>query len=133
MATQRSSSHRSSIAWQKGMQIAALVYKATQTFPANERFGLTNQLRRAAVSIPSNIAEGKGRLSTGELVQFLGIARGSSLELQTQLELAAMLGFGDPVAMSDAEGLVSEEIKILNAAIATLRAKMAAKKPSAGL
>ena len=57
--------------------------------------GLTNQLRRAAVSIPSNIAEGKGRLSTGELIQFLGIARGSTLEVQTQLELASMLGFGE--------------------------------------
>jgi four helix bundle protein len=56
------------------MQLAALIYKVTQGFPADERFGLTNQLRRAAVSIPSNIAEGKGRLSTGELIQFLGIA-----------------------------------------------------------
>jgi four helix bundle protein len=128
MATQSSSSHRSSIAWQKGMEIAALVYKATQRFPADERFGLTNQLRRAAVSIPSNIAEGKGRLSTGELVEFLGMARGSSLEVQTQLELAALLGFGDGGVMADVQNLVSEEIKILNAAIATLRTKMAAKK-----
>jgi four helix bundle protein len=74
MATQSSSSHRNSIAWQKGMELAKLVYKATQRFPADERFGLTNQLRRAAVSIPSNIAEGRGRLTTGEYVQFLGIA-----------------------------------------------------------
>jgi four helix bundle protein len=75
------------------MELAALVYQLTRSFPVDERFGLTNQLRRAAVSIPSNIAEGKGRQSTGDLVQFLSIARGSTLEVQTQLELAEMLGF----------------------------------------
>jgi four helix bundle protein len=89
---------------------------------------LTNQLRRAAVSIPSNIAEGKGRLSTGELIQFLGIARGSTLEVQTQLEIASMLGFGERAGMMEAQELVVEEIKILNAALVTLRAKVAAKK-----
>jgi four helix bundle protein len=122
------SSHRNSVAWQKGMALAALIYKVTQGFPADERFGLTNQLRRAAVSIPSNIAEGKGRLSTGELIQFLGIARGSTLEVQTQLELASMLGFGDQVGMLEAQELVVEEIKILNATLLTLRARVAAKK-----
>ena len=122
------SSHRNSVAWQKGMALAALIYKVTQGFPADERFGLTNQLRRAAVSIPSNIAEGKGRLSTGELIQFLGIARGSTLEVQTQLEIASMLGFGERAAMMEAQKLVVEEIKILNAALVTLRAKVAAKK-----
>jgi four helix bundle protein len=94
----------------------------------DERFGLTNQLRRAAVSIPSNIAEGKGRLSTGELIQFLGIARGSTLEVQTQLELASMLGFGDPAGIREAQGLVVEEVKILNATLVTLRGKVAGKK-----
>ncbi|MGA7157919.1 MAG: four helix bundle protein [Acidobacteriaceae bacterium] len=128
MATQSGSSHRNSIAWQKGMDLAKVVYKATQTFPSDERFGLTNQLRRAAVSIPSNIAEGNGRLSTGELMQFLGIARGSALEVQTQLELAAMLGFGDTAEMAMAHALVDEEIRILNAALATLRARVAKKQ-----
>ncbi|MDQ2925549.1 MAG: four helix bundle protein [Acidobacteriota bacterium] len=73
--TENTSSHRNSIAWQKAMELARIVYKTSQRFPSEERFGLTNQLRRAAVSIPSNIAEGKGRLTTGELIQFLGIAR----------------------------------------------------------
>ncbi len=128
VAAEMHSSHTNSVAWQKGMALAALIYKVTQGFPADECFGLTNQLRRAAVSIPSNIAEGKGRLSTGELIQFLGIARGSTLEVQTQLELASMLGFGEQAGMLQAQGLVVEEIKILNAALVTLRAKVAAKK-----
>jgi four helix bundle protein len=128
VAAEKYSSHKNSVAWQKGMELAALIYKVTQGFPADERFGLTNQLRRAAVSIPSNIAEGKGRLSTGELIQFLGIARGSTLEVQTQLELASMLGFGDQVGIREAQGLVVEEVKILNATLVTLRAKVAAKR-----
>ena len=129
VAAEMHSSQRNSVAWQKGMQLAALIYKVTQGFPVDERFGLTNQLRRAAVSIPSNIAEGKGRLSTGELIQFLGIARGSTLEVQTQLELASMLGFGDPAGIVEAQAVVVEEIRILNATLVTLRAKVAAKKP----
>ena len=129
VAAEMHSSHRNSVAWQKGMQLAALIYKVTQGFPVDERFGLTNQLRRAAVSIPSNIAEGKGRLSTGELIQFLGIARGSTLEVQTQLELASMLGFGDPAGIVEAQAVVVEEIRILNATLVTLRARVAAKKP----
>ena len=122
------SSHKNSIAWQRGMQLAAMIYQVTQAFPTDERFGLTNQLRRAAVSIPSNIAEGKGRSSTGELIQFLSIARGSTLEVQTQLELAVMLGFGNAVALAEAQAVVEEEIKILNATLVTLRAKAAQKK-----
>jgi four helix bundle protein len=122
------SSHRNSIAWQKGMELARVIYRLTQRFPAEERFGLTNQLRRASVSIPSNIAEGKGRLTTGELIQFLGIARGSTLEVQTQLELASMLGFGDSIDIAEAEALAFEELRILNAALTTLRAKLAAKR-----
>jgi len=88
----RKALYRDSIAWQKSMELAAMVYKMTQRFPTEERFGLTNQLRRASVSVPSNIAEGKGRTSIGELIQFVGIARGSTLEIQTQMEIAVMLG-----------------------------------------
>ena len=122
------SSHKDSIAWQKGMELAEVIYKVTRDFPRDERFGLTNQLRRAAVSIPSNIAEGKGRLNTGELLQFLGIARGSTLEVETQLDLAIKLGFGAHEGIERARNLVSEEIRILNASIATLRTRVAAKK-----
>jgi four helix bundle protein len=110
------------------MELAKAVYRATQQFPADERFGLTNQLRRAAVSIPSNIAEGRGRLTTGEYVRFLGIARGSALEVQTQLELASMFGFGEPAEMAEAEAITTEEIKILNSALATVRVQVATKK-----
>lgn len=125
--TENTSSHRNSIVWQKAMELARIVYKTSQRFPSEEHFGLTNQLRRAAVSIPSNIAEGKGRLTTGELIQFLGIARGSTLEVLTQLELALMLGFGDPPAIAEAEAIAFEVSKILNAALTTLRAKQVTK------
>src|ERR1700712_658700 len=120
------SSHRASIAWQKGMELARPVNKPPRHFPSDERFGLTNQLRRAAVSIPSNIAEGKGRLTTGELIQFLGIARGSVLEVQTQLELSVMMNFGLAADLASAQSLAIELSMILNATITTLRAKQAA-------
>lgn len=77
--------------WNKAIDLAVDVYKATSTFPTDERFGLTSQSRRAAVSIPSNIAEGAGRNSVKEFNYFLGIANGSSYELQTQLVIANKL------------------------------------------
>jgi four helix bundle protein len=67
--------------WQKAMQLAVAVYRLTDAFPREERYGLTSQIRRSAVSIPSNIAEGQGRTNLGEFRQFLGIARGSNCEL----------------------------------------------------
>ena len=86
-------SHRSLVAWQVGMELARECYRLTEDFPKAERFGLTAQIRRAAVSVPANIAEGCGRSSRGELRQFLSIARGSLKELETLLELATDLGF----------------------------------------
>ena len=77
--------------WNKAINLAVDVYKATSTFPTDERFGLTSQSRRAAISIPSNIAEGAGRNSVKEFNNFLGIANGSSYELQTQLVIANRL------------------------------------------
>ncbi|MFF5383577.1 four helix bundle protein [Pedobacter suwonensis] len=77
--------------WNKAINLAVDVYKATSTFPTDERFGLTSQSRRAAISIPSNIAEGAGRNSVKEFNNFLGIANGSSYELQTQLVIANKL------------------------------------------
>jgi four helix bundle protein len=77
--------------WNKAIDLAVDVYKATSTFPSDERFGLISQSRRAAVSIPSNIAEGAGRNSPKEFNNFLGIANGSSYELQTQLVIANKL------------------------------------------
>ncbi len=104
-----------------------MVYKLTSNFPPEERFGLTNQLRRAAVSIPSNIAEGKGRVTQGEMLQFIGTARGSTLEVQTQLEIAVMLGYEGKEAIDQAHMLASEILRILNASIATMRSRIATK------
>ncbi|MBK9175852.1 MAG: four helix bundle protein [Flavobacteriales bacterium] len=79
--------------WNDAVELVTDVYKATEKFPKDERFGLTSQLRRCAVSIPSNISEGAGRKTNGEFRQFLGIATGSSCELHTQLIIANKLGF----------------------------------------
>jgi len=87
-------SFRDLIVWQRAVQLSVAIYRLTADFPREEIYGLTSQLRRAGVSIASNIAEGYGRASTGEYRQFLGMARGSNLELQTQLTIAAELGFG---------------------------------------
>jgi len=94
--------------WQKSMKLTVAVYRLTQHFPREEMFGLTSQLRRCAVSIPSNIAEGHGRINPREFRHFLLIARGSNSELQTQLELASELGFTDPEKLVPAQSLSRE-------------------------
>jgi four helix bundle protein len=81
------------VVWQKGIQLAKLVYELTRKFPSEEKFGLVSQMRRAAVSIPSNIAEGQARHTTGEFIQFISHAEGSVAELTTQLILATELNF----------------------------------------
>jgi carbamoyl-phosphate synthase large subunit len=90
--TQKPKHYKDLLVWQKGMLLAKLVYDLTRSFPADERFGLTAQLRRAAVSVPSNIAEGQARHGTGEFLQFLSHAQGSLAEIETQLLLAVDLG-----------------------------------------
>ena len=107
--------------WQKSMQLALSVYRLTRDFPREELYGLTSQIRRSAVSVPSNIAEGQGRLNLGEFKQFLGIARGSNCELQTQLELAVGLGYGNSVQLREAEGLSNEVGKMIYASLESLR------------
>ena len=89
-------SHRNLVVWQEAMRLVAAVYVATEQLPKREWFGLTAQTRRAAISIPSNITEGAGRNSTGEYIQFLGIATASLAELETQLELGIMLKYLPP-------------------------------------
>ncbi|WP_218827497.1 four helix bundle protein [Rubricoccus marinus] len=96
-------SYRDLRVWQEGMNLAEAVYAATQSFPPDERFGLTSQLRRASVSVPSNIAEGWGRGATGEYKQFLRYARASLREIETQWLLAGRLGFLAPEAVADLE------------------------------
>ena len=95
------------------MELAKLVHCLTMRFPREELFGLTSQLRRAATSIPSNIAEGYGRLNRREFRRFLQIARGSHCELQTQLELASALGYGDRDSLEQATALSEEVGKML--------------------
>lgn len=85
--------HRDLLVWQKGMALVTEIYRVTKEFPKDELYGLTNQLRRAAVSIPSNVAEGYARNSRNELHHFLGQARGSLAELETQIEIAMNLGY----------------------------------------
>jgi four helix bundle protein len=86
-------SYRDLLVWQKSMVLVTEIYQITQLFPVQEQYGLTSQMRRCAVSIPSNIAEGYGRNSTGDYKRFLHIAVGSTFELQTQLEIANNLRF----------------------------------------
>jgi four helix bundle protein len=95
------------------MQLTVVIYRLTKDFPREEIYGLTSQIRRSAVSVPSNIAEGQGRLNTGEFRQFLGIARGSNCELQTQLEIARALQFGDIKLLGEAENLAHEVGKMI--------------------
>src|SRR5438309_8534857 len=81
------------VVWQKGIELAKIVYRLSAKFPGEEKFGLVAQMRRAAISIPSNIAEGQARHTTGEFIQFISHAEGSVAELSTQLILAIELGF----------------------------------------
>ena len=106
-------SFRDLLVWQRAMQLTVAIYRLTGGFPREEQYGLTSQVRRAAVSIPSNIAEGQGRLNVREFKQFLGIARGSNFEVQTQLEIARSLSFGDSASIDEAEGLSHEVGKMI--------------------
>jgi len=108
------SSYKDLIAWQKAMALALSVYRTTKEFPKSEIFGITAQLRRCAVSVPSNIAEGHGRITRGEWQQFLAHARGSLLELQTQLMLSLQLEFRESELVSADLERAEELGRILN-------------------
>ena len=110
--------YRDLIAWQKAMKLAEQVYRWSAHFPPDEKYGLTSQMRRAAVSIPSNIAEGYGRQSTVDYVRFLRIARGSLAELSTQIELVVNIGIAEPD--DNLHDLVSEEDRVLQGLIRSL-------------
>ncbi len=113
-------SYKDLIVWQKAIELAKLVYRLTMTFPNEEKFGLTAQLRRAAVSVPSNIAEGQARRTTGEFVQFISHAEGSIAELDTQLILSLELKFSPMKDVAPAFELLTEIRKMLNALRRTL-------------
>jgi four helix bundle protein len=104
-------------AWQASMDLAVEIYACTRSFPKEELYGLSSQLRRAVVSIPSNIAEGKGRSSDKELTQFLNHARGSLFEVETQILLAERLGYLDGVQHEKLCLRTSEVGRLLNGLI----------------
>jgi four helix bundle protein len=124
MKTNNTRSYKDLVVWQKGIALARLVYGLTQSFPSEEKFGIVAQMRRAAVSVPSNIAEGQARRTTGEFIQFLSHAEGSVAELDTQLILSIELNFCSSAAADTAFGLISEIRRMLNA----LRRKLSARE-----
>jgi four helix bundle protein len=117
--------YRDLLVWQKAKALTVEIYRATEQFPRTEIYGLTSQLRRAAVSVASNIAEGQGRLTHGEFLNFLGQARGSLLELDTQLAIALELSYvkADRFEILDHE--IYQVLGLLNRLIESLRKKSA--------
>src|SRR5262245_35719739 len=124
MKTDTTRSYKDLVVWQKGIALAKLVYQLTNKFPSEEKFGLVAQMRRAAVSVPSNIAEGQARHTTGEFIQFISHAEGSVAELDTQLILSIELKFCSSLGADAAFALISEVRRMLNA----LRRKLAARQ-----
>jgi four helix bundle protein len=106
--------------WQRAIQQSVAIYRLTESFPKQEMYGLSSQFQRAAVSVASNIAEGRGRLSKGEFRQFLGMAQGSNYEVQTQLYIAQELGIGSSSWLQEAQKFNIEVGKMLTAFIATV-------------
>lgn len=123
MNTNTTRSYKNLVVWQKGIALAKLVYQLTKNFPSEEKFGLLAQMRRAAVSIPSNIAEGQARHTTGEFIQFISHAEGSVAELDTQLILSIELKFCRDVGAEAAFELIAELRRMLN----VLRRKLASR------
>jgi four helix bundle protein len=115
------SSFKDLVVWQRSIELSMATYKLTAAFPDSERFGLINQLRRASVSVASNIAEGYGRSTKGEYVQFLGHARGSVFEIQTQVVIAEGLGFGNAQSLRVVQNLSDEVSKMLVAMMKKLK------------
>ena len=113
--TNNARSYKDLIVWQKAIALAKIVYELTGKLPSEEKFGLVAQMRRAAISIPSNIAEGQARHTTGEFIQFVSHAEGSAAELDTQLILTFELGFCAEVETQLSSELVVEIRKMLNA------------------
>ena len=117
-------SYKDLLVWQKGIELAKVVYRLTRSYPSEEKFGLVAQMRRAAVSIPSNLAEGQARHTTGEFIQFISHAEGSVAELDTQLILSIELNFCSQTDAESAFGLISELRKMLN----VLRRKLSTRQ-----
>jgi four helix bundle protein len=114
-------SYRDLIAWRKAMDLVTEVYRVTRKFPRDELYGLTNQLRRAAVSVPSNIAEGQARFSHKEFHHFLSHARGSLVEIETQLMIAQNLVYLSPQQTKPLLDKTAELGRVLNGLIASIK------------
>jgi four helix bundle protein len=115
--------YRDLTVWQRAMELVKEVYVVTGEFPSSEKFGLVSQLRRAAVSMPSNVAEGQGRRSRGEFIEFLGHARGSLFEVETQLLIAAQLGFLSDERSNELQQRVDEVARLMNGLMKSLQSK----------
>ncbi len=115
--------YRDLIAWQKSIDLVAAVYQETKAFPKEELYGLVSQMRRAAVSVPSNIAEGQGRHSTNEFRHFLGNAQGSLYEMETQVVISRRLGYLSSKSEEALLGSAGEVGRILNGLVAALPAE----------
>ena len=113
-------SHKDLIVWQKSMTLVTRLYEVTQAFPKEELFGITSQMRRAAVSVPSNIAEGYGRIYGKETVKFLSNALGSASELETQLLLCRRLSLGTPDELHELLALTEEILRMLASLVRTV-------------
>jgi four helix bundle protein len=124
-------SYQDLIAWQKAISLVTEIYTITAQFPGQEIYGLTSQLRRASVSIPSNIAEGRGRVTKGEFIQFLGHARGSLCEVQTQIFIAHRLAYISQEQKQIIIAMTDELGRILNGLIASIEGRKL--KPLASL
>ena len=109
------------IVWQKAIQLTILVYKFTTAFPKEETYGIISQMRRSAVSIPSNIAEGWARKNTAEFINFLSISNGSVAELQTQLVISKELNYGSEVLREEIDSLLVEIQKMIPAMMSSLK------------
>ncbi|MEP7147701.1 MAG: four helix bundle protein [Acidobacteriota bacterium] len=116
--------YRELIAWQKSMTLVSRVYALSKAFPGNERFGLTSQVRRAAISVPSNIAEGQGRDSIREFLHHLSIAYGSLMEVETQVLIGLDLGYLDKESVSAFLNGSSEVGRIINGLMRSLRKQL---------
>lgn len=123
LAMPRVQSYRDLIVWQKSIELVLEIYRATQGFPKAETYGLVSQLRRASVSVPSNIAEGHARLSTGEFKQFLGHSRGSLMEIETQVLISQRLGYINSGQSSILLYRATEVGKVLNGLLSFLDRK----------
>jgi len=106
--------------WQRSIELTEAIYRLTAEFPREELYGLTSQLRRAGVSVASNIAEGWGRKSNGEYKQFLGMAKGSNAEVHTQIVISRRLGYGTEADRAKVESVASEVNRMLASLMRTL-------------